>query len=84
MDFLLKNEKIVIEAKKTRKGLGPKEVSDQIIIDIARYKEHSDCELLICFIYDPEGRISNPVGLKNDLEKQSSKELKITIEIITS
>lgn len=84
MDFLLKNEKIVIETKKTRKGLGSKEASDQIIIDIARYKEHSDCNLLICFIYDPEGRITNPVGLKNDLEKQSSENLKIIIEIITS
>ncbi len=84
MDFLLKDEKIAIETKKTRKSLGLKELSDQIIVDIARYREHKDCEFLIFFIYDPEQRIRNSVGLKKDLEKQSPYELKVIIEIIPS
>ena len=67
MDFLLKEEKIVIEVKKTRKGLGDKELGDQLIIDVERYKIHPDCKKLICFIYDPEGRIGNPGGLVSDL-----------------
>ena len=70
MDFLLKNEKIVIEVKKTREGLDDKELGNQLIIDIDRYKAHSDCEKLICFVYDPEERIHNPVGIMNDLNKQ--------------
>jgi REase_DpnII-MboI len=69
MDFLLKQEKIVIEAKRTRKGLGAKELGEQLIVDIARYKAHPSCEYLVCFVYDPEGRISNPRGLENDLNK---------------
>lgn len=67
MDFLLKNEKIVIEVKKTRSGLKEEEIGEQLIIDIAKYKSHPDCQKLICFIYDPEGRIGNPASLENDL-----------------
>ena len=73
MDFLLKEERIIIEVKKTRDGLGPREVGDQLLVDMERYKEHPDCETLLCFIYDPEGRISNPRGLENDLAKKTEK-----------
>lgn len=67
MDFLLKPEKTVIEVKKTRKSLSSKEVGDQLIIDITRYKAHPDCQVLLCFVYDPEGRIGNPACIENDL-----------------
>jgi hypothetical protein len=70
MDFLLKQERIVIEIKKTRSGLDAKELGSQLIDDIARYQAHPDCEALICFTYDPEGRISNPKGIENDLGGQ--------------
>ena len=70
VDFLLKNEKIVIEVKKTRRGLDDKELGDQLIIDVDRYKVHPDCERLVCFVYDPEGRIGNPNGIMADLNKQ--------------
>ena len=67
MDFLLKRERIVVEVKRTREGLGAKEVGEQLMIDIARYRAHPDCKLLLCFVYDPEGRIGNPRGLESDL-----------------
>lgn len=66
-DFLLKQEQIVVEIKKTRKDLGAKQIGEQLIIDIKRYKSHPDCKALICFVYDPEGRIANPRGIENDL-----------------
>lgn len=69
MDFLLKQEKTVVEVKKTRKGLNAKEVGEQLLIDIQKYKQHPDCSLLVCFVYDPEGRIGNPRGIENDLNK---------------
>lgn len=69
MDFLLKTEQIVVETKKTRKGLGAKELGDQLIIDIQRYQAHPDCKALFCFVYDPEGRIANPIGIETDLSK---------------
>ena len=43
MDVLLKKETLVIECKKTRKGLGMREVGDQLVIDAARYRNHADC-----------------------------------------
>jgi len=70
IDFLLKNEGIAIEAKKTRKGLGKRELGDQLIIDIAHYQKHPECKTLWCFVYDPEERISNPIGFENDLTRR--------------
>lgn len=80
-DFLLKNEKIVIEIKKTRKGLSAKELSNQLIIDIARYKSHPDCKILVCFVYDPEERILNPMGIESDLTS-NTKELNTIVKIV--
>jgi len=70
MDFLLKQEQIVIEIKKARQGLNAKVIGSQLIDDIARYQAHPDCEALVCFVYDPEGQISNPRGIENDLSRQ--------------
>jgi hypothetical protein len=68
-DFLLKNEKIVIEVKKTRKNLKDKHIGEQLIIDKANYKTHSDCKTLICFVYDPNFLIKNRTGIINDLKE---------------
>ena len=70
MDFLLKNESIVLEAKKTRAGLGSKQVGDELIQDIARYKRHAECKTLICLVYDPDEWIKNPRGLEKDLSRK--------------
>jgi hypothetical protein len=69
MDFLLKAEKIVLEIKMTRPGLGEKEIGDQLIVDIDRYRSHPDCRALVCFVYDPLGKIGNPDGLERDLSR---------------
>lgn len=75
MDFILKPEKIVIEVKKTRESLTDKKVGEEILIDAGRYSTHPDCKILIPFIYDPEERIINPVGLEMDLDKISREGL---------
>ncbi|EIX9082200.1 malate dehydrogenase [Klebsiella aerogenes] len=67
-DFLLKKEKIVIEVKKTRESLGAGKVGGELLIDMARYRAHQDCDTLILFVYDPDGYINNPSGVKADLE----------------
>jgi hypothetical protein len=72
MDFLLKRESIVVEAKMTRPGLGAKEVSSQLIEDIDRYNAHSGCQALVCFVFDPAGIIANPRGIESDLNRDSS------------
>lgn len=80
MDFLLKEYSTVIESKMTRKGLSDKEIGSQLIEDIARYKAHPDCSLLYCFVYDPDGRISNPKGIENDLS-DTSGDLKVLVRV---
>lgn len=77
MDFLLKQEQIVIEAKKTRKGLGAKELGEQLIIDIEKYAQHPDCKSLVCFVYDPDARVANPRGVEADLNSGSDERIKI-------
>jgi REase_DpnII-MboI len=67
VDFILKNENIGIEVKKTRAGLTAKKLSDELILDIHRYQSHQNCKTLICFVYDPDGKISNPRGVEIDL-----------------
>jgi hypothetical protein len=69
VDFILKAEQVVIEVKKTREGLGAKQVGDQLLKAIGRYRSRPDCKTLICFVYDPDGYIGNPIGLENDLSK---------------
>lgn len=67
IDFLLKEEKIAVEIKMTRKGLADKELGNQLIEDIKRYKVHPSCNRLMCFVYDKDERIRNPQGLIGDL-----------------
>lgn len=81
MDFLLKKTGIVIEVKKTRHGLADRQVSKELIDDIAHYGGHADCTHLVCFVYDPEERITNPTGLKADLENQSRDGLAVEVVI---
>jgi hypothetical protein len=84
MDFLLKKEGIVVEVKMTREGLADKEIGEQLIVDIERYKGHPDCSTLVCFIYDPDGRIMNSHALSEDLQSQSRDDLKVIIIVESS
>ena len=78
-DFLLKAEKIIVEVKMASVRLTDKLIGEQLIIDIQRYQMHPDCERLVCFVYDPEGHIRNPVALENDL---SGKNNKILVNVV--
>ncbi|WP_375743020.1 hypothetical protein NR800_31295 [Corallococcus interemptor] len=71
-DFLLKEEQIVIEVKKTRQNLSIRDLNDELIADIARYQAHPDCKTLVCFVYDPDHRIPNVAGFIRDLERTAS------------
>lgn len=81
MDFLLKEERVVVEVKKTRDNVRDKQIGNQLIEDIARYGEHPDCRTLVCFVYDPEALIANPTGLENDLRKSSTDRLDVRVYI---
>jgi len=67
MDFLLKAEGLAVETKMTRKTLGQKEVGDELIIDMKRYRSHPDYRTLVCLVYDPSGYCHAAAALENDL-----------------
>lgn len=80
VDFLLKEEQIIVEVKKTRETLKAKHVGEQLIVDIQRYRAHPDCKKLICFVYDPDGWVANPRGLESDLSRKEDEfEVKVLI-----
>jgi len=78
IDFLLKDEKILLETKYATPKLKDKKIGEQLIIDIDKYKNHPDCEFLVCFVYDPNFNIKNPYGLEKDL---SGKRDKLNIKV---
>lgn len=80
VDFVLKREQIVVESKMTRQGLGERQVADELIDDIERYRAHPDCRTLVAIVFDPERRIPNPGGLEADLRKDSP-ELRVRVVV---
>lgn len=78
VDFLLKVEQIVVEAKMASKTLRDKQVGEQLIIDIKRYQTHPDCKYLMCLVYDPDNWINNASALESDL---TGKHDKITVKV---
>jgi len=81
LDFLLKMEKIVVEAKMTNPRLKDSLVGEQLSVDIMRYQVHPDCKTLVCFVYDPDGFIKNPYALENDLNGRHN-ELEVRVIIV--
>lgn len=80
VDFLLPEIEAVVEIKKSRPGLSARQLGEQLIIDITKYKKHPNCRTLFCFVYDPDGRIDNPRGIESDLNT-SQDELTVRVLI---
>jgi REase_DpnII-MboI len=53
VDFYLPRECVVVESKMTRATLGQREVTDELIIDAARYARMDGVDTLICLIPFP-------------------------------
>ena len=65
--LLLDESRLAVIVKKTRPGLTAKDLTDQLRVDAARYRFHGRCTTLLCFMYDPDGRIGNPQGFEASL-----------------
>jgi hypothetical protein len=48
LDFLLKNERIVVEVKMTRSTLTAKKLGEELIVDRERYRKYPHCGTLVC------------------------------------
>ncbi|MBI4003328.1 MAG: hypothetical protein HY348_16305 [Nitrospira defluvii] len=65
--YLLDWDRTVVVVKQTRSGLTTKDLAEQVKSDAAHYSARPNGTTLLCFIYDPEGRVGNPRGLEADL-----------------
>lgn len=81
MDFLLPRYRLAVELKHARASMSGKDLGDQLIIDIDRYKRHPDVRHLVCLVFDREGHIHNPRGLEHDLSTPREG-LAVTVRII--
>jgi hypothetical protein len=79
--FLLDHDRLTIVVKKTRPGLSRKDLADQVRVDAERYRDRGRCTQLLCFIYDPDGRVGNPRGLESELTTISDH---FTVEVIVA
>lgn len=81
MDFLLPDEGIVIEVKRTREKLEAKRAKEELAVDVDHYRKHDRCKTLVCFVFDPDHRIANPVGFEKDLEGQRTENLNVRVVV---
>jgi hypothetical protein len=79
--FLLDHDRLAIVVKKTRPGLSRKDLIDQVRADAERYRDRGRCTQLLCFIYDPDGRVGNPRGLESELTTISDH---FTVEVMVA
>jgi len=80
IDFFLKNEQIIIEAKMTSEKHSKKKIREELVLDKEYYRKKEGCRTLFCLVYDPDGRISNPRGFESDLnEKRENFEVKVFV-----
>jgi hypothetical protein len=80
VDFLLPGERILIEAKMTRANMGQREVVDQLTIDRARYEMAPNVDHLVCLVYDPIRRCTNPTAIESDLARTDGR-LRVTVVV---
>jgi hypothetical protein len=69
MDFMLKNECIVVECKLASPKLRDKKIGEELAADIIRYQAHPGCKELFCLVYDPASDVRNPAGLEGDMSR---------------
>jgi hypothetical protein len=68
--FVVPRDRRIIEVKKTRPGVGAKEITSQVEQDTLFYWTHPDCQTLLCFVYNPEARVGDPYGLEKALTRE--------------
>jgi len=80
IDFFLKNEQIVIEAKMASKRHGRKKIAEELILDKEYYRKKEGSRILYCLVYDPDEMIKNPRGFESDLnERGENFEAKVLV-----
>ncbi|WP_272990496.1 MULTISPECIES: hypothetical protein [Hyphomonas] len=68
VDFLLKHERLVVEAKFMGQSMSQKKLRSQLIEDITLYAAMDHVDTLVCLVYDPDLKCTNPRAIETDLQ----------------
>ncbi len=80
MDFYLKRERLIIEAKFMGQSMTQKKLRSQLIDDITLYAAMDQVDQLVCLVYDPNLKCQNPKAIEDDLQNTSGRlEVRIII-----
>jgi hypothetical protein len=60
--------------------MSSKDLGEQLIVDIDKYKTHASVRHLVCLVFDPKGYLNNPRGIEDDLSRPREG-LAVTIRI---
>ena len=66
----------------TRTGMTMKQLGDQLLVDIGKYKVHPKVCSLVCFIVDATSLVDNDAGFIADLREASSVGLDVRAVIV--
>lgn len=77
--LVMPRQRLAIVGKKTKSGIGPREIAQQLTLDGREFSPTAGYLTLVCFVYDPEGRLGNPRGLEAELTKVSDTQI---VEVI--
>jgi len=59
---------------------GKKKIAEELVLDKEYYRKKERCRTLLCLVYDPDGRISNPRGFESDLnESRENFEVRVFV-----
>jgi hypothetical protein len=59
-----------------------RELGEELIVDIARYRNQLKRRTLFCFVYDPDRLAKNPRGFEDDIQQMSDQSLAVRAMII--
>jgi hypothetical protein len=80
IDFVLPQYRLAIELKYARKSMTSKDLGEQLLVDISKYKAHASVRHLVCLVFDHLGELNNPRGIEDDLSKPCEG-LAVTVRI---
>ena len=86
IDLVLPKHQTVIEAKYVRDARHAKKIGDELLLDVAHYRVHPNCDFLWAVILDSRGEIENAEGLVADLEGEHANEhgrVSVQVRVLT-
>lgn len=81
VSFFIPEIRTVTEIRKPPKSLEPDALKTQLQAHIDKYKSHPECDVVICFVYDPIGRTPHPRDFEKALSDSSGKK-EIIVKVI--